>query len=123
VYSRGGVITGFEGDTILACFGSPLDRSPDPLNKACMIVRELLNDEKNTWRFGIDAGECTFFWTAETGYSVNGRPGVRARMLASKTIRLKVRALVTDSAREKLNIKLKKMDSLHENSESVYEFS
>jgi len=103
VFDAGAVIAGFEGDTILACFGSPLDKAGSPVFRACNFVKELLNNEKISWRFGVDWGECTFFWSPETGYAVNGRPAVRARVLASKTVRLKTRALVTDSIRGNIN--------------------
>jgi hypothetical protein len=126
VYDSGAVIAGFEGDTVLVCFGSPLDKSRerihDPLTRACALVRELLGNEKISWRFGIDAGECTFSWLPETGYSVNGRPAVRARILVSKTVRLKARALITDHVREKINADIKKIDSLYDDSESIYPF-
>jgi hypothetical protein len=119
VFASGAVITGFEGDTVLACFGSPLDKAKDPSKKAYIFVKRLMNDEKITWRFGIDFGKCTFFWTAETGYSVYGRPAVRARMLLSKTYQLKSRALVTESVRKSININLAKTDPLDE--KPVYE--
>jgi len=123
VHSYGAVIAGFEGNTVLACFGSPLDNSIDPVNKACFFVKDLLKDDEITWRFGIDAGECTFFWSPETGYSVNGKPAVRARVLASKTNRLKVRALITGFIRERINSSAKKIDSLSDGNEPIYEFS
>jgi class 3 adenylate cyclase len=123
VFDAGGVIAGFEGDTILACFGSPLDKSGSPVEKAMNFVSELLKDEKLPLRFGIDAGECNFSWSSSAGFSVNGRPAVRARVLASKTVRLKARALITDFVREKINLDAKKIDSLFDDSESVFEFS
>ena len=120
-YSAGAVITAFEADTVLICFGSPLDKTFDPVKKACTMVRRLLDNKNITWRFGIDAGECAFFWSPETGYSVNGRPAVRARILVSKTVRLKKRALITEYVREKINADAEKIDSLFEESESIYE--
>ncbi|MDR1838398.1 MAG: hypothetical protein LBQ93_02270 [Treponema sp.] len=128
VYDAGAAIVGIEGDTILACFGSPLDKSVNPVYRACAFVKELLNNEKISWRFGIDAGECTFYWSAETGYSVNGRPAVRARILVSKTARLKSRALVTGFIREMIGDNtnktdtLKPVETLFDGSEPVYEF-
>ncbi|MCL2251415.1 MAG: hypothetical protein FWC12_05805 [Treponema sp.] len=118
IFNAGAVIVGFEGDTILASFGSPLEfnpskktykwsslaRSYNPIDKACALVRGILEIENNTWRFGIDAGDCTFYWMPETGYSVNGLTAVRARILVSKTTRLKVRALITDIVRKKLDL-------------------
>jgi class 3 adenylate cyclase len=120
-FASGAVITGFEGDTILVCFGSPLDKTFDPVKKACAFVKKLLNDEKITWRFGIDFGECTFSWTAETGYSVYGHPAVCARMLVSKTSQLKSHALVTEDVRKSINLNLAKTDTLNE--KPVYELN
>jgi hypothetical protein len=120
-FVSGAVITGFEGDTVLACFGSPLDKSSDPSKKAYAFVKKLLNDEKITWRFGIDFGKCTFSWTAETGYSVYGHHAVRARILLSKTSKLKSRALVTESVRKNINVNLNKTDQLNE--KPVYELN
>jgi len=130
VFNGGGVIAGYEGDTVLACFGSPLKTQrrtsgADKFNKveqACAFVRELLNDEKISWRFGIDTGECAFFWSAQNGFSVNGRPAVRARVLASKTARLKVRALITDTVREKTGIQCKEAGTLNDGKTPFYEF-
>jgi hypothetical protein len=122
VSDYGAILAGFEGDTVLACFGSPLDKSSDPLGRACGMVAELLNDEKKSWNFGIDAGECTFYWTPETGFSVNGRPAVRARVASSKTRRLKVRSIVTETVWLDLNLKAKKLGSLYDGSEAIYEY-
>ena len=123
VNSAGAVIAGYEGDTILACFGSPLDNQLNPVYRACSFVKELLSLENINWRFGIDSGDCTFCWSMETGYSVNGRPAVRAKVLASKTIRLKARALITDIVKNRINADAKKIDSLFDYSESIYDFS
>jgi len=130
VFNNGGVIAGFDGDVILACFGSPLNSADSPrkgaaevpVNKACAFVRELLNDEKISWRFGIDTGECAFFWSAESGFSANGRPSVRARVLASKTARLQVRSLFTDTVREKTGIEGKEAGILNDGKTHFYEF-
>jgi len=132
VFNRGGVIAGYEGDTVLACFGSPLKpqrrrrgaevSGSTSLDKACAFVKELINDEKIPWRFGIDTGECAFFWSAQSGFSANGRPAVRARVLASKTARLKVRALITDTVREKTGIECKEMGVLNDGKTHFFEF-
>lgn len=121
-FNNGAVIAGYEGDTIIVCFGTSLDKSGNPVSKACALVRELLANEKIPWRFGIDAGECAFFWSQDTGFSVNGRPAVRARMLASRNMRLQTRALVTGFVREKANLSVEKTDSLYDDREPIYEF-
>jgi hypothetical protein len=120
-YASGAVITGFEGDTVLVCFGSPLDKTFDPAKKACAFVRKLLNGEKTNWRFGIDFGECTFFWTAESGYSVYGHPAVNARILVSKTSQLISRALISETVKKNINVNLVKTDTLNE--KPVYELN
>jgi class 3 adenylate cyclase len=122
LFNAGAVIAGYEGDTILACFGSPLELQPKltthkwsedgqsiaksyhPADKACALVRRLLRNEKITWQFGIDSGLCTFSWSPETGFSVSGSPAVRARVLVSRTTRIKARALISYSVREKINL-------------------
>jgi hypothetical protein len=121
LFHSGAVIAGFEGNTILACFGSPLELQPKltaykwaedgqplaksyhPVDKACALVSQLLTNEKISWYFGIDAGECTFSWSPETGFSVSGSPAVYARTLVSKTSRNR-RALVSDSVAEKIGL-------------------
>jgi len=130
LFNSGAVIAGYEGDTILACFGSPLEIQPKlttykwtddgqplaksyhPSDKACLLVRQLLKNEKITWRFGIDAGSCSFSWSPETGFSVSGQPAVRARSLVSKTVRFRARALISDTVREKTNLDSSKMSTL-----------
>jgi hypothetical protein len=122
LFNYGAVIAGYEGDTILACFGSPLELQPKlfahkwsedgkpiaksyhPADKAYALVRQLLRDEKITWQFGVDAGECAFSWSPETGFSVSGGPAIHARNLVSKTARYKARALISDTVREKIGL-------------------
>jgi hypothetical protein len=137
IFSYGAVIAGFEGDTILACFGSPLEPVPvlttckwaedgtpvksyNPVDKACALVRDLIQNEKITWRFGIDAGDCTFYWSEETGYSVNGRAAIRARILVSKATRFKARALITDTVRDKININSEKIGTLYDENDTFF---
>ena len=137
LFNSGAVIAGFEGDTILACYGSPLELQPKltahkwaddgqpiaksyhPVDKACALVRQLLKKEKITWKFGIDAGNCTFSWSAEAGFSVSGSPAIKARTLVSKT-RYRGRALITDSVREKLGLDIKETASFSFNGETFF---
>jgi hypothetical protein len=123
IFNSGGIIAGYEGDTVIACFGSPLDKTYDPVGRAYTLVKELLKEGKTSWRFGIDAGKCTFSWTPETGFSANGRPVVRARVLASRTARYKVRALVTDAIREETNLNIRKIGSLYGDNDAFYELT
>ncbi|MCL2196283.1 MAG: hypothetical protein FWB77_01580 [Treponema sp.] len=130
LFNSGAVIAGYEGDTILACFGSPLEFQPrlttykwsddgqplaksyHPADKACLLVRQILKNEKISWRFGIDAGICSFSWSPETGFTVSGQPAVHARNLVLKTTRWRVRALISDAVREKTNMDGSKMKTL-----------
>jgi class 3 adenylate cyclase len=141
LFDAGAVIAGYEGDTILACFGSPFNKSGDTArnakkiksgspgskglneytNDACSLVKELLEDEKKSWRFGIDSGECTFCWSPETGFSVNGRPAVRARVLAAKTARFNVYSLITSAVRDKTNYIVKKIGSFNNGNDFFFE--
>ena len=151
----GAAILGREGDTVLACFGSPLERvyleqeknetrygdetnafsSHHPAVKAAGCITELLRQSlpspakggaspAASWRFGIDCGDCAFSWSEETGYTANGRPMVRARVLASLAARYRIRILVTGPVREQLNQPVRKINTLGsggENHESFYE--
>jgi class 3 adenylate cyclase len=152
----GAAILAFEGDMVLACFGSPPERvylelmnetetqygddlkarsNHHPAVKAIGFVTELLQhappsagqDEDSpvdAWRFGIDCGDCAFSWSAETGYIANGRPVVRARILASLTPRYHTQAIISDSVREQLNLPARKLSVLSQGdgeSEKFYE--
>jgi class 3 adenylate cyclase len=139
----GAVIIACEGDTVLACFGSSLERiyleqtraetlygddpnafsSHHPAIKAAGFITELIQRGEQDWRYGIDCGVCAFSWSPETGYTANGRAVVRARILASLAPRCKARVLITDSVREKLNQPAKKLNSLGrgEDKENFYE--
>ena len=121
IFNSGAIVAGYEGDTILACFGSPIDRSYHPVTKACGFVNELLKNDKISWHFGIDAGNCSFFWSAETGFTVTGRPAVRARILVNKTARFKTRSLVTNAVLEKIHKDGKKIGSFNDESGEVFE--
>ena len=106
IFKADGVISGYEKDTVYACFGSPLNiDADDPVNKAYIMIKELLHDEKASfWCFGMDIGECTFSWSPETGFTANGRPVVRAKILVLKTVQFKKRALVSNDVRDRINI-------------------
>ena len=139
IFSAGGVVAGYEGDTVLACFGSSLELKPvlttykwdddgepvaktyHPAEKAYALVMELLSNKKILWRFAVDAGDCTFSWSPETGYLASGRPAFRARNLVSKTEKFKARALITKSVLERINIDAEKIRALHDEDDSFYE--
>lgn len=126
VFKRAGaLILGFENDTALACFGSPVERICGeeilhPAARAISCVRKIMNkSEYDAWRFGIESGECAFSRSAVNVYTANGRPVVRARIFVSLTSRYKVRAIIGESAREDGNIPVKKLASF--SGESFYE--
>ncbi|MDR2068524.1 MAG: hypothetical protein LBP71_01475, partial [Spirochaetaceae bacterium] len=95
----GGIMAGWEGDTALIAFGSPLERrvqklqgepSSDegclgPVAQAMKFLNELLQDfpHGNAWSFGIDAGECAFIPIPGSGYRAYG-PAVACSRLLSK---------------------------------------
>jgi class 3 adenylate cyclase len=123
VFKAGAVIAGFHGDTVIACFGSPLDYVSEPIVRAYIMVKQMLSSDKNSWRFGIDAGKCTFSWSPETGFTVNGRPVGRAKILASKNARFETRALVTEVIRESTNLNVKKIGTLRDEYDAFYEMT
>ncbi|AEF82788.1 hypothetical protein [Leadbettera azotonutricia] len=130
----GGTIVGSEGDLVIACFGSPLERialggkdlaSPyddhiharsAPAVRAVGFVTELLKREGSSlWHYGLDTGECTFVWSPLSGYSIFGRPAVRARILAGLAPRYKAQVLITSSVSEALpDLPARKLDVLKE---------
>jgi class 3 adenylate cyclase len=130
----GGAVVGSEGDMVLACFGSPLERvalggtklsSPyddhihakkAPAVRAVGFVSELLRrNGSDLWYYGLDTGECTFTWSPLSGYSVFGRPAVRARILSGLVSRYRAQVLVTASVNEVLpDLPAKKLDILKE---------
>jgi hypothetical protein len=122
----GAVILGFEGDVALACFGSPLGQIRDSKEKddcsllAVCMVEELLkgSGSKNNGallsdcRFGIEAGDCAFSWSAAAGYTANGRAVVRARLYATLAKRCKVRAVIGETLRKEAGLQARKLSSL-----------
>jgi hypothetical protein len=129
--NAGGCVLGGEGDTVTACFGSPLEppgvpapgrrfpaatAGPDtpPVRAGAFVAELLKKPELAAWRFGIDEGDCAFFWTPLSLYTAAGRPAVRARILAGLTGRYGARALVSDSVREKIRMPVRKLSTLGE---------
>ncbi|GHV87374.1 hypothetical protein AGMMS50255_6700 [Spirochaetia bacterium] len=124
----GGVIIGCDGDLVLGCFGSPLERialggmrsDPSsaadpyarfiytPASRASSFVAEVLagaaveKAETTSWCFGIDTGECGFRYLPVSGYSAFGRPVVRARILSSLAPRYNVQVVVSAAVSKSL---------------------
>jgi class 3 adenylate cyclase len=127
----GAALIGCEGDTVLVCFGSPperiyLDRTKSetgygdepgshgnhPVIRAAGFIIELIRTAPAPWCFGIDYGDCAFSWSKESGYIANGRPVVRARILASLAPKYKARILITNAVREKVDRPARKLHFL-----------
>jgi CHASE2 domain-containing sensor protein len=120
----GAVIVACGGNIVLACFGSPPEllfqervnaekgeavRRNNPAARAGDFIAELLRQSRRPWFFGIDWGECAFSWSAETGYTANGRPLVRARVLASLGSRCRAQVIITSAVREQIAQPTKKI--------------
>jgi hypothetical protein len=117
IFNSGGIIAGFENDIILACFGSPFNRSKNPVNEAYTFVKRMMEDVP--WHFGIDAGECAFSWSPETGFYASGKPAINAKVLVSS--HLKKRVLITETIRENIDIEAEKAGTLQNKNDFFYE--
>ncbi|MDR1617652.1 MAG: hypothetical protein LBS06_01235 [Treponema sp.] len=129
--NAGGCVLGGGGDTVTACFGSPLEQygppagtgrrfpaaaEPDapPARAGAFVMKLLKQPEFASWRFGIDEGDCAFFWTPLSGYGAAGRPAIRARILAGLTRRYEAKVLISGSVREKIRMPVRKLHTLGE---------
>jgi class 3 adenylate cyclase len=130
----GGTIIGTDGDMVSACFGSPLERvflagkkkvSPyednihalaTPALRAVDFISEIARrPECGFWNFGLDLGNCTFFWTAVSGYFALGTPVQRARILSRLAGRYRTRIVISSSVNEALpDLIATKLDILKE---------
>ena len=108
----GGVILGAEDLIVISGFGTPLDRASARLksdlrlhvNNALLAASNLSrrkSDSRDAWSFGIDTGECYFYFSSINGISVEGQPAVYARILSALAVRYESRVLTTlDTIRE-----------------------
>jgi class 3 adenylate cyclase len=113
----GAIITGCQGDLVLASFGSPLDSAAahSAAAAAGCIAGIIKTPECSSWRFGLDTGECAFTWSALSGYSAFGRPIIRARIISSLASRYKARVIATAELSKALpDIPSRKLDLLKE---------
>ena len=134
----GATITGFEGSMVLICFGSPLERvavaeKENPLpdeaalrsfaQKAVDLVSKIsLRPEAASWDFGMDAGNCSFAWTAISGYSALGIPVQRAKILSHLAGRYKTRIAISASIKKILpGLPVRKLDDLKRKDGSIDE--
>jgi len=115
---EGAFIIGFSGETALACFGSPQERlcledDINPAEKAVNFVSTLLkNPLYKDWHFGIESGECIFYWPGDTSYTVNGRPVLRAKLYSSLTSRFNVRTIMGETVKKDTGLEPKKLAAL-----------
>ena len=137
------IANGAESSLVTVCFGSPLERiflrdkktaplynaaSYNPVLQAVDFVSETIrSSECAAWNFGIDMGQCTFAWTAGTGYFALGVPVQRARILSRLTTRYQSRIIISDAVNEALpDLPVKKLASMRETggtkSETFYRF-
>jgi hypothetical protein len=96
-------------------------KSPgNPASRACGFITELLkeNETADAWRFGIDYGECVFAWTERTGYTAVGRAVVRSRILSGLAARYHAKVLVSDAVQERINLPVRKLQTLGGKDES-----
>ena len=131
-------ITGIEGSMVIVCFGSPLERiaiaekeGPSPneaavqvfAQKAVNLVSKIAQrPESASWEFGMDVGNCSFAWTAVSGYSALGVPVQRAKILAHLAGRYKTRIVISASISKILpGLPARKLDDLKRKDGSVDE--
>ena len=134
----GGTITGIEGDVIIVCFSSPLERvllagkdnvTPFednihalavPAMRAVDVVSEIARrPECASWHFGLDLGKCSFSWTAVSGYFALGIPVQRARLLSRMAGRYKARIILSSSINEALpDLPVTRLGSMNESAKN-----
>jgi hypothetical protein len=99
---KGAVIAGVDGGTIIAAFGSPLEKAnkakkksaESPAVRAEKAIEEMtLNGSK--WFFAADYGEYAFAWTPLSGYAAYGVQNVVS--LLSQCPKQKKRVLFSDN--------------------------
>jgi hypothetical protein len=139
----GAIILGYEQDMVIACFGSPLERicltaikgetpykddrsarnGHHPAVKAGGFITELFRLHPDLpWRFGVDFGECLFYWSDISGYTAFGSAVIRSRILSGLTSHYKAAILVTESVRERLSAPVRKLHSLSREGENKTHF-
>ncbi len=125
VKRHSGLILGAEDFIVLAGFGTPLDRhSVRPgidlsahVNDALLAISDLSKADPGfpgAWSFGLDAGECSFYFSSIGGLSAGGRPAVFARILSGLASRHEHRIFATQDVLKAAGDKweTKKLDSL-----------
>jgi class 3 adenylate cyclase len=139
----GAVILDHERDMVVACFGSPPERvclnaireetpykddlsagnGHHPAVKAGGFITELFRLHPDLpWRFGVDFGECLFYWSDISGYTAFGSAAIRSRVLAGLASRYKAAVLITEPVRERLSAPVRKLHSLGREGENKTHF-
>ncbi|MDR3355654.1 MAG: hypothetical protein LBO04_00490 [Spirochaetaceae bacterium] len=113
----GAVITGCEGETLSAAFGSPLERlaankarkhrgaEPEKtaVHRAAAAVNALLAASPAGLCVGIDYGDCVFGYTPLSGYTAAGSAVFRSRLLSTLVQRDKTGALLSKTAGDRID--------------------
>ncbi len=106
IKKHGGVIVGADGDVVLAGFGTPFNTVssrtlPDlgvHVNNALLVASDLSRRDAGScdaWSCGLDAGECSFYFSSLNGFSVEGSTAVYARILSGLASRYENHILAT----------------------------
>jgi len=128
---RGGVVLGVDEFILTAGFGTPLHALTDgPANgsgmdpadaakRACsaaLDIAALAPEQSGGWRFGLDLGECNFFYSSVDGYSAVGRTVNYARLLSGLGSKYNSRILVTQGIAAAMGpgFRTRRLDSLVE---------
>jgi hypothetical protein len=122
----GAVITGCEGETLSAAFGSPLERlavnrfikrrNTEPeknavtratVTRAAAAVNALLASRSSGALYaGIDYGECVFSFTPLAAYTATGSAVFRSRLLSTLAQNSNAGALISKTAGDEIDAKL-----------------
>ena len=136
--NAGGTIIGSEKDLVTACFGSPLEKvfirakkkaaphennseaNPAPVLRAVDFVSEITGrSDYAFWNFGLDMGNCTFAWTALSGYFALGEAVEKAAIFSRLAARYRSRIVISAAIKEALvpaerpNLTVKKLAVLN----------
>jgi hypothetical protein len=129
--AAGAVMTGIEGDMAVFALGSPLERQalkkmkgrlpyddsdaalPGPGQRAAALALDLLKNAPGSWLFAIDAGQCSFSWSAASLYTAAGPAVIAARLLSKFGSRHKTRLVASSRVAGCLEqIPMKKLGAL-----------
>ena len=138
--SEGDIITACFGSPLERVFLGSRKKTPPPKTKKVPAGKKMLPEitlhtpaalalqavdfvsyiardpEYASWHFGLHMGNCTFAWTALSGYFALGLPVQRARILSGLAGRYQSRIIISDSFNEALpDMVGKKLGILKEN--------